>query len=143
MTAGIAVALWLVIQGIHAVQVMRGGAHASARVIETHYDLREEADGRRAGEVTLAIYEFSAHGARFGGKTEGNFLSVGDTIEIEYNPKNPAQNRAREDRKVLENYFAMLLFGGLFSYYSITLNFPVISRLFAPATPSRHETAPR
>lgn len=145
MTAGVAVAVWLMTQGIHVFQVMRGGATASARVIEAYDDVREDSDGRRTGLVTVAIYEFAAQDARFGGATEGSqgSFSVGDTIDIEYNPNNPAQNRAKGDSGELGNYFILLLCGGLFSYYAITLNFPVLRRLYAPAAPSTYETAPR
>ena len=143
--AGIAVAVLIVAHGIHVFLVMRGGAIASARVIETYDDEREDMDGRRAWLVTVAIYEFAAQDARFDGATEGSqgSYSVGDTIDIEYNPKNPTQNRAKGDSRELDKYFVMLLFGGLFSYCAITLNFPVLRRLFAPAAPSSHETAPR
>ena len=133
VVAGIAVAVWLVTKGIHVFQVMRGGATTSARVIETYDDTREDSGGRRVGLVTVAEYEFSAQGARFSGATEGSqgSYSVGDSINIQYNPRNPAQNRAKGDRGELGNYFIMLLCGGLFSYYTITINLPLLRRLFA------------
>lgn len=144
-TAGIAVAVWIVAQGIHVFQVMRGGASASARVIEEYDDIREDLDGRRGGLVNVAIYEFVVQDSRFRGSTEGpqGRYSVGETIDIEYNPNNPSQNRAKGDRGELADYFVILLCGGLFSYFAITLPFPVLRRLFAPAAPSSHETAPR
>jgi hypothetical protein len=143
--ASIAVALWIVAQGIHVFQVMRGGASASARVIEEYDDIREDLDGRRGGLVNVAIYEFVVQDSRFHGFTEGSQGSyyVGDTIDIEYNPKDPTQNRRKGDRRELLDYLLMVLCGGLFSYYSITFSFPVLRRLFAPAAPSSHETAPR
>lgn len=136
MTAGIGVAVFLVAQGIHVSYVMRGGATVLAQVVATDNDVREDMDGRRAGFVTVATYEFFAQGKRFGGSTEvaqGN-LSVGDSIAIEYNPNDPGQNRAKGDRKKLTNYLLVLLSGGLFLYYAFTLNVPVIHSLFRSDT---------
>ena len=143
MAAGIAVAVFLTGRTIHVFQLMRGGATASARVTETFDDERE--DERRVGIVTVAVYEFSVQGTRFVGKTEGprGGFSVGDTIPIQYNPKNPTQNRAKGDRHELGNYFMLLIFGGMFSYYTITLNFPVLRRLFTSGAHSTRKPIPQ
>jgi hypothetical protein len=137
MTAGITVTVFLAGRSIHIFQLMRGGATASARVIETFEDERE--DERRIGIVTVAVYEFFVQRSRFVGKTEGarGSFSVGDAIAITYNPSNPTQNRAKGDRHELGNYLVLLICGGLFSYYTITLNFPALRRLF---TSEAHST---
>ena len=133
LVAGIAVAVFLLGRTLDIIQLMRASAATSARVIETFDDERENERGR-IGFVTVAVYEFFVRDTRFVGKTEGDF-SVGDTVPIQYDPKDPSVNRAKGDRHELRNYFVMLICGGLFSYYTITINFPVIRRLLTSSKP--------
>jgi len=119
LSVGVAVAAFLLVRGTHVFQVMRGGATASARVLETFQEERENDTTGEHGTVTIAVYEFSVRGNRFTGRTEEDY-QAGDNIEIEYNPQNPAQNRAKGDRDPIANYFILLIFGGSFAYYAIS-----------------------
>src|SRR5436190_23413317 len=119
LTAGVAVAAFLVVRGIHVFQVMRGGATVSGQVLETFQEERENDTTGAYGVVTIAVYEFSVSGNRFTGRTEEDY-EAGDSIEIEYNPRNPTQNRAKGDRGPIGYYFILLIFGGAFSYYAIS-----------------------
>jgi hypothetical protein len=132
MLAGVAVTVYIVLRGISVYQVMRAGAQAPARVISTSDDVREADDGRRAGVVTIAEYEFLANGKRFRGTTEGpqGAWSKGDELMVEFNPSNPNQNRAIGDRQVLGDYFLLLLVGGLFAFYAIWINVGTLQRLY-------------
>jgi len=98
---------------------MRGGATVSGQVLETFQEERENDTTGAYGVVTIAVYEFSVSGNRFTGRTEEDY-EAGDSIEIEYNPRNPTQNRAKGDRGPIGYYFILLIFGGAFSYYAIS-----------------------
>ncbi len=131
MVAGIAVAVYLIIEGIDVYQIMRGGARAQARVIATSDEVREADDGRRAGLVTVAEYEFLVNGKQFTGSTEGaqGSWSKGDQLTVEFNPNDPNQNRIVGDRQPLGNYFLQLLFGGLFAFYAIRVNIGTLQKI--------------
>lgn len=131
LTTGVAVAIYLIIEGINVYQVMRGGARAPARVIATSDEVREADDGRRAGLVTVAEYQFLVNGKQFTGSTEGvqGSWSKGDQLTVEFNPDDPKQNRVVGDRQPLGNYFLLLLFGSLFAFYAIRLNIGTLQKI--------------
>jgi len=112
--AGCAVVMFLVVRGAITYRTMRGGAQATAVVVEI--DDQEREDDRRVGIVTVAAYEFEANGRRFTGWTEGEqgSWSEGERLTVEFNPKDPTENRAAGDRQPLGDYFVMLVFGGVF-----------------------------
>ena len=131
MVAGVAVAVYLIIEGINVYQVMRGGARAPARVIAMSDEVREADDGRRAGLVTVAQYDFLVSGKQFTGSTEGvqGSWSKGDQLIVEFNPDDPNQNHVVGDRQPLGNFFLMLLFGGLFAFYAIRINIGTLQKI--------------
>jgi hypothetical protein len=121
LAVGVAIIVFLVFQTLKAIQVMRGGATTTGYVISTFDDDRESDDGRRAGVVTIAWYEFSVNCRQFHGRTEVSqgSLSEGDHLTISYNPKDPEINRVRGDRKVLGDLFLIYLIGGIVAYFLI------------------------
>lgn len=144
LVAGIAVAVFLVGRTLDMIRLVQANGATFARVTETFDDEREN-DRGRVGFVTVAVYEFSVRDTRFVGKTEGaqGEFSVGDTLPIQYDPKDPSVNRAKGDRRKFLNYFLMLIVGGFFSYYTITINFPVIRRFLTSSNNPPRQPIPQ
>jgi hypothetical protein len=49
-------------------------------------------------------------------------------------PHDPSINRAKGDRHELGHFFVILLCGGVFSYYTITINFPIVRRFLTSSS---------
>lgn len=137
LTIGGAILIFIAIETINAIQVMRGGASTTARVISADDEDREYNDGRRVAIVTVAVYEFVVDDRRFLGKTEvaQGSLSEGDQLTISYNPKDPSKNRVKGDRGVLGHLFITYLFGGFFAYFLIRTAVDKLSSLKSPKSP--------
>lgn len=131
LSAGVTMAAYLGLEGVETYQIMRGGSQAPGRVVATSDYEREYNDGRSVAVVTIAEYEFLAEGVRFTGRTEGaqGSLSEGDEVMVEFNPRNPTQNRVVGDRGVLGDYFVLAMFGGAFAYYAIRWNVETLVQL--------------
>jgi hypothetical protein len=113
---GSAIVVFLIVRGAVTYRTMRAEGQTIAVVVETEDHERSDDDSRQFGIVTAAVYEFEVNGKRFSGLTEGEqgSWSEGDTLTVEFNPENPAENRAAGDRRPLGDYFVMLVFGGVF-----------------------------
>lgn len=86
-------------------------ATATAVVTDTDEDVIEMDDGRRAVTVTVAAYEFTVGGNAFRGATHGplgNFTE-GQSIQIQFDADNPADNREKGRTRVPYEY-ALILF---------------------------------
>jgi hypothetical protein len=115
------------------------GVPVTAHVIDTYEGDREDASGR-VGFYTRAVYEFSVNGQTYFGFGEGevDFAATGIAVDVEYDPRYPANNRLAGQREMLVRPFMALILLCIGASLFRTSHVPVVLGWYHNTSPWRH-----
>jgi hypothetical protein len=115
---GLTIAGYVVAKGVDVIAWMTPNkATIDADIVDTFDGIDDGDHHEEPGE----IYRFNIGRKTFEGGTHGDY-SVGDKVRVLYDPRAPDQNHAQADRREpQDNYFTVLLVGGLVSFFTIAV----------------------